>query len=354
MSEVNKKSKTVYSKRILVTGAAGFIASHVVSLLLQNYDDYLVVGYDSMEYCASLNNLSGVIKNDNFKFVEGNILNTDFLMFVFKEYAIDHVMHFAAQSHVDNSFGNSIEFTRTNTLGTHTMLEVARLHMPQVKSFIYVSTDEVYGENTADSGAFREDYVLSPQNPYAASKAAGEMLARSYYHSFKLPLIITRGNNTFGPHQYPEKLIPKFINLILRDRKCCLHGDGSNQRSFVYCTDVAEAFQAILHKGEIGEIYNIGTKFEISNRDVTESLLKAMKPGCNVDELIEYVRDRKINDKRYWVNYEKIKKLGWEPKVSFEEGLKKTIEWYKTNTNHWDNITPSLDAHPLARQKNTK
>ena len=347
------KSETKYAKRILVTGCAGFIASHVVSLLLKEHDDYLVVGYDVLDYCASMNNLASVIDNDNFKFVEGNILNPDFLMFVFKEYAIDHVMHFAAQSHVDNSFGNSIEFTRTNTLGTHTMLEVARLHMPQVVSFIYVSTDEVYGENTKDSGAFHEDYVLSPQNPYAASKAAGEMLARSYYHSFKLPLIITRGNNTFGPHQYPEKLIPKFINLILRDRKCCLHGDGSNQRSFVYCTDVAEAFQTVLLKGEIGQVYNIGTKFEISNRQVTENLLTIMKPGESFDEAIEYVRDRKINDQRYWVNYEKIKKLGWEPKVSFEEGLKKTIEWYTTHTEHWDNIGPSLSAHPLARQKNT-
>ena len=190
-------------------------------------------------------NIEKLHDKPNFKFIKGNILSTDFLRHIFSEHKVDTVLHFAAQSHVDNSFGNSIEFTRTNTLGTHTLLEVSRLIGDQLKLFVYVSTDEVYGENTEESGAFHESYVLSPQNPYAASKAAGEMFARSYYHSFKMPLIITRGNNTFGPHQYPEKLIPKFINLINNGKKCCLHGDGSNQRSFVYCEDVAEAFDKI-------------------------------------------------------------------------------------------------------------
>lgn len=276
-------------------------------------------------------------------------MSTDFLRHLFTEHKIDTVLHFAAQSHVDNSFGNSIEFTRTNTLGTHTLLEVARLAGEQIKLFVYVSTDEVYGENTEQSGAFHESYVLSPQNPYAASKAAGEMFARSYYHSFKMPLIITRGNNTFGPHQYPEKLIPKFINLISQGKKCCLHGDGSNQRSFVFCEDVAEAFDTIMHKGVVGETYNIGTKFEITNKEVTYTLLKLMRPDLkDPDTVIEYVRDRAINDKRYWVDYNKIASLGWAPKTSFEEGLKRTIAWYKENPDHWGDVSAVLVPHPSA------
>jgi len=331
---------------ILLTGAAGFIGSHVSIRLVNNFPNYLVLGFDSLEYCASLKNLESIIAKPNFKFIQGDILSTDFIRFLLKEHKVDTVMHFAAQSHVDNSFGNSLEFTRTNTLGTHTLLECARLAQDQLKLFIYVSTDEVYGENTDASGAFHEQYVLSPQNPYAASKAAGEMFARSYFHSFKLPVIITRGNNTFGPHQYPEKLIPKFVNLIQRDQKCCLHGDGSNMRSFVYCEDVAEAFDTILHKGQVGETYNIGTKFEISNKDVTKTLLKLMKPGVEPDTQIEYVRDRAINDKRYWVNYDKIAALGWVPKTSFEEGVAKTIEWYKTHTTHWGDVSQVLVPHP--------
>lgn len=226
-------------------------------------------------------------------------------------------------------------FTQANTLGTHTLLEVARSLGKQLKLFVYVSTDEVYGENTEESGAFHESYVLSPQNPYAASKAAGEMFARSYFHSFQMPIVITRGNNTYGPQQFPEKLIPKFISLINRGRKCCLHGDGSNMRSFVYCEDVAGAFDVIMHKGVIGEVYNIGTKFEISNKDGTKTLLKIMRPELkDPEEAIEYVRDRAINDKRYWVNYSKIEALGWSPQVDFEEGLRRTVKWYLENHGH--------------------
>jgi len=316
---------------------------------VKEHPTYLIVGLDSLEYCASRKNLSGIIDKPNFVFVKGNILSADFMRHLLSEYTIDTVLHFAAQSHVDNSFGNSIEFTKTNTLGTHTLLEAARLIGDQLKLFVYVSTDEVYGENTEASGAFHEAYVLSPQNPYAASKAAGEMFARSYFHSFNMPIIITRGNNTFGPHQFPEKLIPKFINLIKAGKKCCLHGDGSNMRSFVYCEDVAEAFDTIMHKGTIGETYNIGTKFEISNKDVTYHLLKLMKPDLkDLDSEIEYVRDRAINDKRYWVDYNKIASLGWAPKTSFEEGLKKTIAWYGENDGHWGDISGVLVAHPKA------
>ncbi len=276
-------------------------------------------------------------------------MSTDFLRYLMKHYKVDTVLHFAAQSHVDNSFGNSLEFTKTNTLGTHTLLEVARLAGPQLKLFVYVSTDEVYGENTEASGAFHEAYVLSPQNPYAASKAAGEMFARSYFHSYKMPIIITRGNNTFGPHQFPEKLIPKFISLITAGKKCCLHGDGSNMRSFVFCEDVAEAFDTIMHKGVVGETYNIGTKFEISNRDVTYHLLRLMRPDlADPDSVIEYVRDRAINDKRYWVDYNKIAALGWTPRTSFEEGLKRTIKWYADNPAHWGDISGVLVPHPVA------
>jgi dTDP-glucose 4,6-dehydratase len=300
-----------------------------------------------------MDNLASIKDAPNFAFVKGNILSADFMRHLVASYKVDTILHFAAQSHVDNSFGNSLMFTQTNTLGTHTLLEVARSLGKQLKLFVYVSTDEVYGENTEASGAFHESYVLSPQNPYAASKAAGEMFARSYFHSFQMPIIITRGNNTFGPHQFPEKLIPKFISLINAGRKCCLHGDGSNMRSFVYCEDVARAFDVIMHKGVIGEVYNIGTKFEISNKDVTKMLLKLMRPekysnGNDVEDAIEYVRDRAINDKRYWVNYSKIEELGWSPKVDFEDGLRRTIQWYLNNPKHWGDIDKFLQPHPVS------
>lgn len=317
-------------KNVLITGCAGFIGSNVVIHLATKYPSIFFVGLDKLDYCASLKNLIPLWTATNFKFVKGDITSPDLVNFLLQQYSIDAILHFAAQTHVDNSFGNSLNFTHSNVFGTHVLLESAKLFKHQVKRFIHVSTDEVYGESSIqkDSPGFDEKSALNPSNPYAATKAAAELLAKSYSQSFELPIIITRGNNVFGPRQYPEKLIPKFIHLLQQGKACTIHGNGQHRRSFVYVSDVAEAFDLILHKGQLGSIYNIGTQFEISNLDVAKALLKCF--GLDNDEarLILFVEDRNWNDVRYHINLDKLNGLGWSPKVNFCEGLKRTSKQF--------------------------
>ena len=330
-------------KRILITGGAGFIGSHVVRRLVKGYPDYFIVNFDCLDYCSSLKNIADLEKSPNYKFVEGNICSSDFVRHIILTEKIDTVMHFAAQSHVDNSFGNSFSFTKTNILGTHILLEAA--YRCRVKRFIHVSTDEVYGETYGDH--LRENVVLEPTNPYSATKAAAEFIAKSYLRSFKLPVIITRGNNVYGPHQYPEKLIPKFICRLQRDMPLCIHGDGQNTRSFVYVEDVAEAFDTILHKGITGEIYNLGIKEERSNLSVAQDLIDVF--GFDEEKcMIQFVEDRKYNDRRYAIESEKLNKLGWFPSTDWKEGLKRTVDWYRDNSENWGKsaLDSALRAHP--------
>jgi len=236
----------------------GFIASHVVIRLVKEHPDCNIVNFDMLDYCSCLANLAEVATLPNYKFIKGDITSSDLVSYVLKEQNIDTIMHFAAQTHVDNSFGNSFQFTHNNIYGTHVLLEAAKMY-GGIKRFIHVSTDEVYGEGEShETEPMNEGHILEPTNPYAATKAGAEFLAKSYRRSFGLPLIITRGNNVYGPHQYPEKLVPKFINQLLRGRCVTLHGDGSNTRNFLYVKDVARAFETILFKGKEGEIYNIG------------------------------------------------------------------------------------------------
>lgn len=255
-------------------------------------------------------------------------------------------MHFAAQTHVDNSFGNSFAFTHSNIYGTHVLLESAKC-CPTIKRFIHVSTDEVYGEGEDfDTDPMMEDHVLEPTNPYAATKAGAEFLVKSYFRSFKLPVLITRGNNVYGPHQFPEKLVPKFTNQLLKGMPLTIHGDGSNTRNFLYVTDVANAFDCILHKGHEGHIYNIGGKNEISNLDFAKTLLKIFDRQGEEDKWITFVPDRKFNDLRYTINSTKLHELGWKEEMSWEEGLLTTVEWYKKYTSRYGNIDSALVAHP--------
>ncbi|KAK3271374.1 rhm1-like protein [Cymbomonas tetramitiformis] len=235
-------------QNILLTGGAGFICSHVVLRLVRAYPQYKIVVLDKLDYCASLNNLASVKDCPNFKFIKGDICSSDLVNFILTAENIDTIMHFAAQTHVDNSFGNSFEFTKNNILGTHVLLESAKIH-GGIKRFIHVSTDEVYGETSVGSatGNF-EHNSLEPTNPYSATKAGAEMLVKAYQTSYNLPCIVTRGNNVYGPHQFPEKLIPKFVLLAQRGKKLPIHGDGSNTRSYMFVEDVAEAFEAVLHK----------------------------------------------------------------------------------------------------------
>jgi len=331
---------------ILLTGGAGFIASHVAILLAKKYPHYNVVVYDKLDYCSCLTNLDEVARLKNFKFVKGDICSPDLVSYVMTEEKIDTVMHFAAQTHVDNSFGNSFNFTESNIMGTHVLLESAKNHKG-MKRFIHVSTDEVYGEGESfETKAMEEEHVLEPTNPYAATKAGAEFLVKSYHRSFKLPCVITRGNNVYGPHQFPEKLIPKFTNQLLRGRKVTLHGDGSNTRNFLFVEDVARAFEVILHKAKPGQILNIGGENEMSNLDLAKKLISILGMTDKEEELISFVPDRKFNDLRYTINSSKLHELGWTEEMTWDEGLKTTVEWYKKHSKRFGNIEDALVAHP--------
>ena len=304
-----------------------------------------------MEYCGSLENLSSVRARENFVFVEGDIKCQDTIRDVLEKHSIDTVLHFAAQTHVDNSFGNSLAFSITNVYGTHSLLEVCRV-WGRVKRFINVSTDEVYGEQSFGKElANCEASKLAPTNPYSAAKAGAEMMVSAYYKSYQLPCITTRGNNVYGPQQFPEKLIPKFILLACRKKTLPVHGSGENTRSFLYVDDVAEAYDVILHKGKVGEVYNIGAERERCVMDVAKDICKL----CKIDpgEYIELVKDRCFNDRRYFISDEKLRQLGWKPKVGWEEGLRKTFQWYwGTNMlDYWKekDIEEALKAHPVIR-----
>jgi len=333
-------------KSILVTGGAGFIASHVAILLCQKYPQYKVVVYDKLDYCACLANLEELFDLPNFKFVKGDIASPDLVSYVLREEKIDTILHFAAQTHVDNSFGNSFAFTQTNIYGTHVLLESAKC-CETLRRFVHVSTDEVYGEGEDfDTDPMSEEHVLEPTNPYAATKAGAEFLVKSYFRSFQLPCLITRGNNVYGPHQFPEKLIPKFTNQLIKGMPLTIHGDGSNTRNFLYVTDVARAFDVILHKGTPGHVYNVGGKNEIPNIEVAKELLRIFGKENEQDKYLTFVPDRKFNDLRYTINSSKLHELGWKEEVSWEVGLKDTVEWYKKYTYRYGNIDAALVAHP--------
>jgi len=338
-------TETYTPQNILITGGAGFIASHVVIRFVREYPQYTVVNLDKLDYCASVKNLVSIQDAPNYRFVKGDILQADLVSYVLKEHKIDTIMHFAAQTHVDNAFGNALSFTRNNVEGTHVLLECAKATNGQIKRFIMVSSDEVYGETTAE--ALDEDGPMRPTQPYAATKAASEMMARAYYLSYGFPLIITRGNNVYGPHQFPEKVIPKFINLLMRGKKVPVHGKGTAIRGFLFVEDVARAFDTICHKGKIGEAYNIGTDFELTMNEVAHQLVEMWGyKGEEIEANIEYGPDRPFNDCRYAITSKKLQALGWMPQVTWEAGIKRTIEWYKVNSGNWGNIDAALVAHP--------
>jgi len=333
----------------MVTGGAGFIASHIVIQLVKQYPEYKVVCFDKIDYCSSTRNFSAIEKAPNFKFVKGNLLSADLIKYVIETEGVDTIIHAAAQTHVDNSFGNSFAFTENNVMGTHVLVETAK--NSGIKRFIHVSTDEVYGSSYDGEERHVESDVLEPTNPYAATKAAAENIVKSYYYSYKMPVIITRGNNVYGPHQYPEKIVPKFIRRLVNGEPCCLHGDGSNSRHFIYVEDVAAAFLTILHKGVEGETYNIGCEEECTNLEIAEKLVQAVKPGSKTSDHITFVADRPFNDVRYYISSKKLMSLGWAPEVGLEEGLKRTVEWYtKVPTDWWEIGTDSaLAPHPVPK-----
>ena len=273
------------------------------------------------------------------------------MSYLLKEENIDTIFHFAASTHVDNSFGNSLQFSENNVLGTHVLLEAAKAYGKIIR-FIHVSTDEVYGETSrgtsSDScpSAIAGQTILQPTNPYAATKAGAEFLAMAYHKAFKLPVIITRSNNVYGPHQFPEKVIPKFTLLLMRGLPCPIHGSGEEKRNHIFVDDVIKAYDLILHQGQIGHIYNIGTPFEISNIQVAKDLIELFGLKDREDEFVTHVENRYFNDYRYTLNCDSLKLLGWAPTVPWKEGLKRTVEWYKQHDNHWDSIEGALVPHP--------
>ena len=316
-------------KNLLVTGGCGFIGSNFINWIWKE-NKYRIINIDAMYYCADEINVKEEIRNSpNYVLIKGNLNNKDLVREIIMQHNITHVVHFAAQSHVQNSFEDSLQFTYDNVLGTHTLLETCRKYA-KIKRFIHVSTDEVYGESMLEETEQHktEHSVLCPSNPYAATKAGAELIAQSYYHSYKMPIIITRGNNVFGPNQYPEKLVPRFIKLLKENKKVTIQGDGSCVRAFLHVEDTARAFEIILEKGEIGEIYNIGCDeyMEYSVLEVAKILIKMIKYTDNYNEWIEYIVDRPFNDKRYYISNQKLKNLGWNIKINFIDGLTKLIE----------------------------
>ena len=318
---LNKNNKV----KLFITGGCGCIGSNFINCYFPKNKISKLVNIDAMYYCADENNVHESIRNsDKYSLVKGNLCDSNLVDHILKEYKITHVIHFAAQSHVQNSFDDSLTFTKDNILGTHILLECCR-NYGKIQKFIHVSTDEVYGEsmNTIDEQHKTEHSILCPTNPYAATKAGAELIAQSYNHSYKMPIIITRGNNVYGPNQYPEKLIPRFIKLLKENKKVTIQGEGKTVRAFLHAYDTATAFECILEKGKIGEIYNIGCDegMEYSVLDVAKILIKLIKNTEKYDDWIEYVKDRPFNDQRYYISNQKLKELGWNIKKEFVSSL---------------------------------
>lgn len=313
-------------KNILITGGCGFIASNFINYMVSKYPNVNFYNIDILYYCSNLNNIL-VNNSPNYKFFKADINDFNFISFILNEYNIDCIVHFAAQSHVDNSFDTSLQYTKDNIMGTHTLLEASRIYN-KLKRFLHISTDEVYGEVHINHEGCIEESILNPTNPYAATKAAAEMLVNSYYHSYKLPVVITRGNNVYGPNQYPEKVIPRFIKQLKENKKVTIQGNGSCIRAFLHAYDTATAFETVLLHGQIGEIYNIGCDegMEFTIMEVAKILIKMIKNTENYDQWIEYIQDRPFNDARYYISNKKLKDLGWNIKIDLMKGLNNLIQ----------------------------
>jgi dTDP-glucose 4,6-dehydratase len=300
----------------LVTGGCGFIASNFINSMHIRYPDITFVNIDKLDYCSNIEN----VNQGSSIFIEGTLCDPDFIERIVTRYKFDYVFHFAAQSHVDNSFVDPISFTMDNTYGTHVLVETCRKHIPDVE-FIHFSTDEVYGESVTDEPFTEERGVLKPTNPYSASKAAAEMIVRSYIESFNMNIKVIRCNNVYGPNQYPEKLIPKFKRLLRNGEKCTIHGKRSSEikRAFMHVEDVVDAVDIVWKKGTTGEIYNIASDDELSVMDVTQMIIRNLKGTDNYDKWITYVEDRPFNDSRYYICSRKLKSLGWKQTKTRED-----------------------------------
>ncbi len=293
---------------VMVTGGCGFIASNFLNRMKERYPSINFVNVDKLDYCSNVENVNPGVAT----FIKGNVGNKELIEYLIKLYHFDAIFHFAAQSHVDNSFDNALSFTMDNTHATHVLVEACRRHIPDVE-FIHFSTDEVYGESKTDVPFTENEGVLRPTNPYSASKAAAEMIVRSYIESFDMNIKVIRCNNVYGPNQYPEKLIPKFKRLLREDKKCTIHGSKSAtvKRAFMHVDDVVDAVDVIWKRGVPGEVYNIASDDELTVMEVTQLIIETIKGTKNYDDWITYVEDRPFNDQRYYICAKKLKDLGW-------------------------------------------
>ncbi len=319
--------------KLLVTGGAGFIGSCFVRHILKKYNDYQVINLDTLTYAGNIENLDDVKDNPNYRFVHGNICDKKLAKELIIDEGVDAVINFAAESHVDRSITGPEIFIETNVQGTLNLLQAAK--EAKTQRFLQVSTDEVYGTLGKD-GYFYETTPLAPNSPYSASKASADMLVRAYYETYKMPVLNTRCSNNYGPYQYPEKLIPFFISQLLKGEKVPVYGDGMNVRDWLYVYDHCSAIDTVLHKGKVGEVYNIGGHNEKTNMEITKIILEAMGKD---ESSIRYVEDRLGHDRRYAIDNHKIQsELGWEPSLTFEEGIKLTIDWYLNNQDWMKSI----------------
>lgn len=318
---------------ILVTGGAGFIGSNFVRYILEKYPEYRVINLDKLTYAGNLENLSGVDTDPRYAFEKGDICDKTRVQLCITRYEIDAIVNFAAESHVDRSIIGAAMFIQTNVVGTHVLLEVAK--ELKIRRFLQVSTDEVYGSLGA-TGKFTEETPLHPNSPYSASKASADLLALAYQHTFGLPVVVSRCSNNYGPYQFPEKLIPLMIANALEKKPLPVYGDGMNIRDWLHVKDHCSALDTILHKGNIGEVYNIGGNNEKPNIEIVKLILKNLKQP---ESLITFVKDRPGHDRRYAIDSSKIQyELGWQPSYTFERGITETIQWYVDNQKWWKRI----------------
>jgi len=329
---------------VLVTGAAGFIGNSFVRLLVRARPQWRIIAYDALTYAGNLENLADCLTCDRVRFVRGDICDAEALAPQFAE-GIDAVVNFAAESHVDRSIMGAQEFVRTNVMGTQTLLDLARRH--ELGRFVQISTDEVYG-SLGPTGAFTEETPLSPNSPYSASKAAGDLLVLAAHHTFGMPVVVTRCSNNYGPYQFPEKLIPLFVTNLFAGENVPVYGDGMNVRDWVHVDDHCEAVLAVLERGAPGRVYNIGGECELPNMAIVRQLLALTGRD---ESLIRYVKDRPGHDRRYAMDITRIsKELGWSPRIGFDAGIAATVEWYRAHEGWWKAIKSGEYRQYYARQ----